>query len=95
MPIVTPSIHPPGYDISTASILPASLISSKEDSKSNRSTTIPSQTNVNLSYGSSLDSTSNIPSIMLGTDVITDVMAARLSMNLLGHVLFLKSQVPL
>ena len=34
---------------------------------------------------------------LLDTDdnVITDAMAARLAMSLLGHILFMKSQVPL
>jgi hypothetical protein len=38
---------------------------------------------------------SKIPCITLDTDVITDAMAARLAMSLLGHILFMKSQVPL
>lgn len=38
---------------------------------------------------------SKIPCVTLETDVITDAMAARLAMSLLGHILFMKSQVPL
>jgi hypothetical protein len=36
-----------------------------------------------------------IPIVRLDTDVITDMMAARLATSLLGHILFLKNQVPL
>ncbi|KAG2132073.1 hypothetical protein DEU56DRAFT_812957 [Suillus clintonianus] len=35
-----------------------------------------------------------IPSIILDADLVTDSMAARLCISLVGHVLFLKSQVP-
>ncbi|KAG2753907.1 hypothetical protein P692DRAFT_20721954 [Suillus brevipes Sb2] len=35
-----------------------------------------------------------IPSITLDADLVTDSMAARLCISLIGHVLFLKSQVP-
>lgn len=35
------------------------------------------------------------PTATLAVDGISDVMAARLAICLLGHVLFLKSQVPL
>ncbi|KAG1741286.1 hypothetical protein EDB19DRAFT_1705153 [Suillus lakei] len=35
-----------------------------------------------------------IPSITLDADLVTDSMAARLCISLVGHVLFLKSQVP-
>lgn len=37
----------------------------------------------------------NIPSVTLEADLVTDSMAARLCISLVGHVLFLKSQVPL
>jgi hypothetical protein len=36
-----------------------------------------------------------IPSITIDADLVTDSMAARLCISLVGHVLFLKSQVPL
>ncbi|KAG1817655.1 uncharacterized protein BJ212DRAFT_1446648 [Suillus subaureus] len=35
-----------------------------------------------------------IPSITIDADLVTDSMAARLCISLIGHVLFLKSQVP-
>jgi hypothetical protein len=35
------------------------------------------------------------PIVRLNLDVITDEVAARLATSFLGHVLFLKSQVPL
>ncbi|KAG0692264.1 hypothetical protein DFH29DRAFT_970792 [Suillus ampliporus] len=35
-----------------------------------------------------------IPSVTLDADLVTDSMAARLCISLIGHVLFLKSQVP-
>ncbi|KAG6873605.1 hypothetical protein C0995_013978 [Termitomyces sp. Mi166 len=41
------------------------------------------------------DSTSPIPIVSLDYDTITDSIAARLAISLIGHVLFLKSQVPL
>jgi hypothetical protein len=36
-----------------------------------------------------------IPSVTLETEFVTDSMAARLCISLVGHVLFLKSQIPL
>ncbi|KAH0586820.1 hypothetical protein H2248_005667 [Termitomyces sp. 'cryptogamus'] len=41
------------------------------------------------------DSTSLIPMVSLSYDTITDIVAARLAISLIGHVLFLKSQIPL
>ncbi|KAG6877937.1 hypothetical protein C0992_008943 [Termitomyces sp. T32_za158] len=41
------------------------------------------------------DSTSPIPVVTLDYDTITDSVAARLSISLIGQVLFLKSQIPL
>ncbi|KAF9224629.1 hypothetical protein BS17DRAFT_766608 [Gyrodon lividus] len=41
-----------------------------------------------------MPSTSRIPTVVLDTDVVTDNMAARLCISLLGHVMFLKNQVP-
>ncbi|KAG1734442.1 uncharacterized protein EDB91DRAFT_1146908 [Suillus paluster] len=38
--------------------------------------------------------TTKIPCITLDADLVTDSMAARLCISLIGHVLFLKSQVP-
>jgi hypothetical protein len=38
---------------------------------------------------------SNHPIVRLNMDVIADEVAARLATSLLGHVLFLKNQVPL
>jgi hypothetical protein len=35
------------------------------------------------------------PLVKLDTEIITDATAARLATSLLGHVLFLKNQVPL
>lgn len=40
-------------------------------------------------------STCKHPTVRLDLDVLTDEVAARLGVSLLGHVLFLKSQVPL
>jgi hypothetical protein len=39
--------------------------------------------------------TSTVPTVVLDTDVVSDNMAARLCTSFLGHVLFLKNQVPL
>ena len=40
-------------------------------------------------------SDSEYPLVKLDTDIITDATAARLATSLLGHILFLKNQVPL
>ncbi|KAF9449479.1 hypothetical protein P691DRAFT_759015 [Macrolepiota fuliginosa MF-IS2] len=39
--------------------------------------------------------TSKLPVVALDVDVLTDTIAARLATSLLGHVLFLKNQIPL
>ncbi|KAF8125497.1 hypothetical protein EV363DRAFT_1225895, partial [Boletus edulis] len=43
---------------------------------------------------SSIAVTSTIPTVVLDTDAVSDNMAARLCTSFLGHVLFLKNQVP-
>lgn len=43
----------------------------------------------------SIATTSAVPTVVLDTDVVSDNMAARLCISFLGHVLFLKNQVPL
>ncbi|KAF8552631.1 hypothetical protein OG21DRAFT_1415764 [Imleria badia] len=43
---------------------------------------------------SSIVVTSTVPTVVLDTDVVSDNMAARLCTSFLGHVLFLKNQVP-
>lgn len=40
-------------------------------------------------------SLNHFPLVRLDVDVITDSMAGRLATSLLGHVLFLKNQIPL
>lgn len=40
-------------------------------------------------------SLNRFPLVRLDVDVITDSIAGRLATNLLGHVLFLKNQIPL
>ena len=42
-----------------------------------------------------LCSSNNFPLVRLDVDAITDCIAGRLATNLLGHVLFLKNQIPL
>lgn len=42
-----------------------------------------------------IDEEATIPTVTLSSESISDVMAARLTTCLLGHVLYLKSQVPL
>lgn len=37
----------------------------------------------------------HFPLVRLDVDIITDSIAGRLAMSLLGHVLFLKNQIPL
>lgn len=38
---------------------------------------------------------SGVPVVQLQTETVTDVVAARMAISLLGHVLFLKNQIPL
>lgn len=47
---------------------------------------------VSVADGSSLN---RFPLVRLDVDVITDSIAGRLATSLLGHVLFLKNQIPL
>lgn len=42
-----------------------------------------------------VENTSQLPIVVLEVDCITDTVAARLATSLLGHVLFLKNQIPL
>ena|ERR1700722_8850870 len=48
-----------------------------------------------LQYAEGLVEHSRIPRVRLGVDVINDATAARLATSFVGHVLFLKNQVPL
>jgi len=38
---------------------------------------------------------SGVPVVRLQADAVSDVLAARLAIGLLGHILFLKNQIPL
>ena len=38
---------------------------------------------------------SGVPVVQLQTETVTDTVAARMAISLLGHVLFLKNQIPL
>lgn len=49
-------------------------------------------TATSVTEGSSLN---RFPLVRLDVDVITDSLAGRLATSLLGHVLFLKNQIPL
>ena len=51
-----------------------------------------SDATASVTEGSSLN---HFPIVRLDVDVITDSIAGRLATSLLGHVLFLKSQIPL
>ena len=61
--------------------------SSSQGDPGSRSTDTPGSPNPNP--------TTSIPIVRLDVDVISDVLAAGLAVALVGHVLFLKSQVPL
>ncbi|KIK77877.1 hypothetical protein PAXRUDRAFT_834820 [Paxillus rubicundulus Ve08.2h10] len=51
-------------------------------------------TSTSARHLSSMVPTSKIPTVMLDTDLVTGTMAARLCISFLGHVMFLKNQVP-
>ena len=95
MPVLTPTLTPPGFELE-AQRTPIDAVGAvnRLDSASSNPTLVP-QTGHSSSAELPSNSKSKIPSITLLSDVITDSMAARLGASLLGHVLFLKSQVPL
>lgn len=52
-------------------------------------------TNNNNESLQAVENPSQLPVVVLDVDCITDTLAARLAISLLGHVLFLKNQIPL
>ncbi|KXN91135.1 hypothetical protein AN958_02819 [Leucoagaricus sp. SymC.cos] len=50
---------------------------------------------INVPIANVAQFSSNLPVVALDVDVLTDIIAARLATSLLGHVLFLKNQIPL
>jgi len=79
MPLVTPAGPAP----QTASIPPSTAASS------------PGKVLRSSQDAVSVKSSTKIPVVCLDVDTIKDEVAAKLATSLLGHVLFLKSQIPL
>ena len=77
----------PASDVPTLSLLQHDT--TKPDSTANEEPEISSAKTLSTAV------TSTVPTVMLDTDVVSDNMAARLCTSFLGHVLFLKNQVPL
>lgn len=94
MPILTPSYLPPPANTT----FPSSACASSNGTNPSATTpTSPEQDPVTqrLDVPSVRKRTLKIPFIELETPAIQEDMAASLAVALLGHVLFLKSQVPL
>ncbi|KAK0490243.1 hypothetical protein IW261DRAFT_1353316 [Armillaria novae-zelandiae] len=81
MPLLTPSLSPLDVDlpVSASNEQPIINVTALEQSRS-KDTVVEE---------------SRIPSVQLEMDSITDTLAASMACSLLGHVLFLKNQVPL
>lgn len=92
MPILTPALNPPGFE-PEAQQKPIDVVGTVDQLDS--ASLSPNLTPQKSQSSSAELPKSKIPSITLLSDVITDSMAARLGASLLGHVLFLKNQVPL
>ena len=89
MPYLTLNVAERSQD----SVLKSSLGSSKEET---RSLTVETSGTISPSRNAADESLiSDYPIMKLDTDIITDATAARLATSLLGHILFLKNQVPL
>jgi hypothetical protein len=96
MPVLGPSSSPPQSQHTVNSIPPQNdpMVRIMENTTS--SSQITSKTDQNSAIKLTSTTTScKIPHVTLDADIITDTMASRLAMSLLGHILFLKSQVPL
>ncbi|KAI0030399.1 hypothetical protein K488DRAFT_54329 [Vararia minispora EC-137] len=95
MPILTPFSLPP--DVEESALSSSTSSSSGCITESATSTTLtslsapPKQPKTVVNFNGRV---LNIPSICLNEPFITDDMAACLAINFLGHVLFLKNQVP-
>ena len=69
---------------------------SKPDSLKEKSLKVVSVDEDNVGVSATVGSPLNdFPLVRLDVDLITDSMAGRLATSLLGHVLFLKNQIPL
>ena len=100
MPALTPSFLPPPSEVVTS---PSAFSSSKKgtspgaDSQKSIPPISPQRDMVTQRVGGSLqrERVLRMPSMKLEVHTIQEDMAASLAVALLGHVLFLKSQVPL
>ncbi|KAJ3561257.1 hypothetical protein NP233_g10304 [Leucocoprinus birnbaumii] len=72
--------------------LPPTTRDDQETKPADRGHRSPRQKNSGLG---DLTPASNLPVVVLDVDILTDTIAARLATSLLGHVLFLKNQIPL
>ncbi|OCH93255.1 hypothetical protein OBBRIDRAFT_725243 [Obba rivulosa] len=94
--ICTPSLAPPppsGPSMSPATLSPIPRAMSPTKAITTRVTGPGATANATRAQEVSLDHI-KVPLVRLDTDAITRTLASTLAMSLLGHVLFLKSQVP-
>ncbi|RXW22601.1 hypothetical protein EST38_g3239 [Candolleomyces aberdarensis] len=55
----------------------------------------PVESQPNATQDNDIRTVSGVPVVQLQTETVTDAVAARMAISLLGHVLFLKNQIPL
>jgi hypothetical protein len=102
MPLISPAEAPPTAKISSMTAEPSSKSSSSSITNGHSKST-PTKVGRSPKAGKDLKQaeektdgiTSRIPKVQLDIDVITDSIAAKLATSFLGHILFLKGQVPL
>lgn len=102
--LIKPAVEPPAISQGVSPFDSAKPVSALQDSTSHNIPAAPpsfsqrtqgcDELQDNEDGVAFLDSLS-VPTVILDAPVVTHTMAATLSLSLLGHTLFLKSQVPL
>ncbi|KAJ3789989.1 hypothetical protein GGU10DRAFT_341908 [Lentinula aff. detonsa] len=90
MPLITPFAAPPLTNLSNHTGESTILI---HNTQMNTSNVVDLQTETSAENTGN-NSTRKIPRVRVDVDTIPDMMAAKLATSLLGHVLFLKNQIP-
>lgn len=93
MPVIVPVLPPPSTGLVSTTPKPITPV---HEAKSNGQTFTPlAALDSAEAVDSEVESKSRIPTVRLDSDLISDALAAQLATSLVGHVLFLKNQVPL
>lgn len=102
--LIKPTVEPPARSPGVSPLDSSKTVSALQDSTSHNIPAAPPSFTQKTQVCDELEESEDgvafldhlsVPTVILDAPVVTHTMAATLSLSLLGHTLFLKSQVPL